>query len=151
MMIGSFFASSTSAQDQTEKKKIEVLTSKENAKEVPATSSKAETKSRVPGRLKQHSVGIGTGQTFLRGDMEDNGDDKITLDFFYNYAASHSFDFFANFHYHSHELNQREVTLTGLAMGIKAKAFQFDSFSPFGVAGLGFYAPKQSAKSMGKS
>ncbi|EQC44412.1 hypothetical protein [Bacteriovorax sp. DB6_IX] len=93
-------------------------------------------------KLKVHSLGVGIGQTFLQGDFKDHGEDKITADLFYNYSASHSFDFLANFHYSTHEYRKKKVTATGLALGIKAKMFNFDNFSPFATGGLGFYSPK---------
>ena len=60
----------------------------------------------------------------------------------YAYKASHSFDFYANFHTSSHKLRETKSTITGLALGIRGRAYQFDAFAPFIVAGLGFYHPK---------
>jgi hypothetical protein len=96
---------------------------------------------RIMGQLKRHSVGVGIGQTFLKSDFKDNGEDKITWDLFYNYSASHSFDFLANFHISEHEFQSRKTTISGLALGIKAKVYQLDAFSPFLTGGLGFYQP----------
>ncbi len=96
----------------------------------------------VKSPINRHSVGIGLGQTFLSGDMEDNGDDKITFDMYYSYSASYSFDLLINAHHTSHKYKNRKVKLSGLALGIKAKAFQFDNFSPFVTAGFGFYRPE---------
>ncbi len=94
------------------------------------------------GEINKHSVGLGLGQTFLAGDFDRDGNDAITVDAFYDYSASHSFDMFANLHYSKHEFKNREVVLPGLALGIKGKFVQFDSFSPYVQGGLGFYRPK---------
>ena len=110
-------------------------------KDMP-TPSRSSSSYGIPSTLKTHSVGIGIGQTFLKSDLEDVGEDKITWDLLYEYAASHSFNFFANFHTSKHEFRGTWARITALALGIKAKVFQFDNFAPFGVAGLGFYEPK---------
>ena len=110
--------------------------------------SKAET---IKERAKQilngnsigsHALGIGLGQTFLVGDFADNGDDSITVDLYYRYKASYSFDLFVNGHYSSHSIQEQSSTVTGLAAGIRGKVFDFDAFTPYVVAGLGFYLPK---------
>lgn len=124
--------------------KIEKLTSKESsqkATKLPAPSGNSSAP-RVTGKLKVHSLGLGLGQTFANSDFGDNGEDKITFDFLYNYSASHSFDLLINFHSHKHEYKNRYVRLTALTAGIKAKLYHFDNFTPFAVAGLGFYSPK---------
>ena len=100
--------------------------------------------------LKTHSIGIGIGQTFLLGDFDDNGEDAITVDIFYSYAASYSFDFFVNAHYSHHDFMDKEVDLPGIAFGIKGKFFQFDQFTPFAIAGLGFYKPKATRNNAGQ-
>ncbi len=92
--------------------------------------------------IKLHSLGLGIGQTFIMGDAADNGEDKITWDVYYNYSASYSFDFMTNFHTSKHKYQGKYIETTGLALSIKAKAFQFDSFAPFALGGLGFYWPK---------
>ncbi|PIP95253.1 MAG: hypothetical protein COW00_13965 [Bdellovibrio sp. CG12_big_fil_rev_8_21_14_0_65_39_13] len=126
---------------------IKKLTSKETAKKVSKgeieedTSSPAPTYAAASGAVNLHSIGLGLGQTFLNGKFQDNGEDKITADLLYSYSASNSFDLLADFHYSKHEFRGRYVRLTGLALGIKAKIFNFDAFSPFVVGGLGFYAP----------
>ncbi|MCO4792276.1 MAG: outer membrane beta-barrel protein [Bacteriovoracaceae bacterium] len=97
---------------------------------------------RIPSAVKVHSLGIGVGQTFLRGKWDDLGEDKITWDLLYTYAASHSFDFIADFHSTKHAHRQQWVRTTGLGLGIKAKIYQFDAFAPFATGGLGFYEPK---------
>ena len=121
-------------------KSIKDLTSKKSSKKVEKEVKQV--KNFANKGLKVHSIGVGVGQTFLSGDFSKYGEDKITADLFYNYSASHSFDFLANFHYSSHEFREQKVTTTGLALGIKAKMFNFDAFSPFAMGGLGFYAPK---------
>lgn len=96
------------------------------------------------GNLKVHSFGVGLGQTFVRGDLSDHGNDRITTDILYNYSASYSFDLSVNYHFSTHSVKRTgEFTkLHGLAVGIKGKLYQFDSFSPFLLGGLGLYAPK---------
>lgn len=123
---------------------IKSLTSSDTAKKVEneVEDVKSNPNRTIPGALKVHSVGIGLGQTFLTGDFEDNGDDKITWDLFYSYSASYSFDFIANAHYSKHKYKGRSVTLSSANFGIKGKVYQMDSFSPFVQAGLGFYQPK---------
>lgn len=92
--------------------------------------------------VQKHALGIGLGQTFLLGNFDKKGDDKITLDFIYTYTASYSFDLLINLHSSSHAYNGKEVDLLGLAMGIKARYFEFDAFSPYVLGGLGFYQPR---------
>lgn len=110
-----------------------------------ANKKKAVTKPLPPrnigSEVQIHSLGIGLGQTFLLGDFGDNGEDKITADLLYAYKASHSFDFYANFHTSTHKLRSTESTITGLALGIRGRAYQFDAFAPYAIAGLGFYQP----------
>lgn len=130
------------------KSKIEKLTSSKNdsssTKEATPGAASISTKSEpsIPGKINMHSLGLGIGQSFLQGDFEKHGDNRITWDLYYSYSASHSFDLVANFHSNTHKFRQKKVRTTGLAFGIKAKVYQFDSFSPFGLAGLGFYSPK---------
>jgi opacity protein-like surface antigen len=90
---------------------------------------------------RKHSFGIGLGQTFLLGDFSKDGENKITYDFFYGYSASYSFDFLLNFHFSSHDKKTESVDLLGLSMSIKSKVYDFDSFSPYLMGGLGFYRP----------
>ena len=120
------------------KPNIKKMTSKESAKNVQAQM----TQTQIPGGLRTHSVGVGIGQSFLKGELEENGGDKITADIYYNYSASYSFDMYANIHQSSHKYRGREVTLMGVALGIKSKLFQYDAFSPFLMGGAGFYRPK---------
>lgn len=91
--------------------------------------------------IHRHGLGIGLGQTVLAGDFGDSGKDSITFDAFYTYGASASFDFFANIHYSSHSKGAEEISLLGTSLAIKARAYQFDSFSPYILGGMGFYRP----------
>ena len=127
------------AEDTQIKPNIHQLTSDKTAKKVSGEIPN-ETE-RIPGAIHKHSIGIGIGQTFLRSDLADNGNDKITPDIYYTYSASYSFDFVANAHYSTHTFLGREATIKGLALAVKGKGFQFDSFSPFVLGGLGFYLP----------
>lgn len=120
------------------KPSIKKLTSSEKSKDVDSSIPA----STDMNPLKKHSIGLGVGQTFLMSEFADKGEDKITWDLFYNYSASHSFDFLANFHTSKHKYLDQYTQVTGLALGIKAKAFQFDNFSPFITGGFGFYQPK---------
>lgn len=97
---------------------------------------------RIHSNLESHSIGVGIGQTFLKSDFGRAGDDKITWDLFYNYRASHSFDFIANYHFMKHRFGKTFTQTNGLALGIKARVFQFDNFSPYVLGGFGFYQPK---------
>src|SRR5690606_10746879 len=92
--------------------------------------------------LQRHSFGVGLGETFLAGKFARYGEAKITMDAFYSYSASHSFDLLINGHYTSQGVGAQKVKLPGLTVGIKSKFFNFDSFSPFIVGGLGFYRPE---------
>ena len=145
---------------QEKRNKIEQLTSDEQAAStlssgpesvpgsIPSPSSPAlpsSSRKQTEGGVNVHSVGLGVGQTFPKGDFGSNSNSAMTLlDFYYNYSASHSFDFIVNFHYNTLEKTGegRNVTLVGLVPGIKAKLFQFDNFSPFAMGGLGFYRPE---------
>lgn len=136
LVAGVFISPSVSA-----KPNITALTSDKSAQEVSSETNKPMNFSRIPEDVNKHYFGLGIGQTFLFGDFEKNGINKITPDFFYNYTASYSFDFMANLHYSKFEYKQNSVQLPGLALSIKAKGFQFDAFSPFALGGLGFYLP----------
>ena len=134
LIVAGFFSSPVNA------KSIKDLTSNKTAK---SNKSKVDEVAQLTGAAtKYHAVGVGIGQTFLAGDFSDTGDDSITADLFYEYSASHSFDFIANFHYSKHDFRTTSTTVSGLALGIKAKLFNFDSFSPFALGGLGFYGPR---------
>jgi hypothetical protein len=125
---------------------IRDLTSQETADKAQSGQIPAETSSRSTSRgystLHNHYVGVGVGQTFLKGDMRPNGSDQLGLDLFYTYTASLSFDFVANFHTSSHKRNDNKVKNTGLALGIKGRFYQYDNFAPFVLGGFGFYQPK---------
>jgi hypothetical protein len=71
-------------------------------------SAPEQSHSTSPRRLQQHGLGLGLGQTFLFGDYSNHGDDKITMDFFYSYAASYSFDLIVNAHMSEHEHRNEE-------------------------------------------
>src|SRR5690606_2383811 len=104
--------------------KIEKLTSTDKPV-VDNTSNSSSSSSAPTGALNRHSVGIGFGQTFLAGDFDKNGEDKITFDGFYNYSASHSFDLLVNIHASKHKFQEKHAILRGIAPGIKAKLYQF--------------------------
>lgn len=123
------------------KKSIKQITSKQEAEKVAQEIPESIAPDRQPDRIHTHSVGVGVGQTILAGDFRDNADDSITADLLYTYRASHSFDMFADLHYSSHSFKKQRVTLSGLALGIKGKLFEVDSFSPFLLGGFGFYQP----------
>ena len=140
ILIFSFLSSSLIAQSDLQNPKDQLENQRKKTEQPPTTYPVDNTS--VVSTLKTHSIGIGVGQTFLAGDFKELGEDKISLDLYYSYAASYSFDFLVNFHYSTLELRNQEITIPGLAFSIKAKAFQFDQFSPFLVAGLGFYKPQ---------
>lgn len=125
---------------QANAKSIKALTSKKSSEKVEKQVQ--EIASLNGNGLKVHALGIGIGQTFLNGDFADYGEDKITADLMYDYSASHSFSFMANLHYSKHEFKKTSTTIAGLALGLKAKLFNFDSFSPFASGGFGFYIPE---------
>lgn len=140
LMAGVFVSDQAIAQEKQMKPNIHKLTSETSAKQVNNNIPSPD-EQRIPGQIHKHSLGIGLGQTFLRSDFHDNGTDKITPDLYYNYSASYSFDFLANFHWSDHSYLKREVSVKGLALAIKGKGFQFDAFSPFVLGGFGFYLP----------
>lgn len=92
--------------------------------------------------IHKHALGFGLGQTFLMGNLEGKGDDKITADLLYTYTASYSFDLLLNAHVSTHEYKKKAVWLRGYTMSIKGRSYEFDSFSPFLLGGLGFYMPQ---------
>jgi opacity protein-like surface antigen len=145
LMAGVFV--STAHTEEQMKPNIHVLTGEGTAKKVnndiPSAGSRpSAVEQRIPGEIHKHSVGIGIGQTFLRSDFHEHGNDKITPDLYYSYSASYSFDFVANAHWSKHHYQNRDVTIKGLALSIKGKGFQFDAFSPFVLGGFGFYEPQ---------
>ena len=96
--------------------------------------------------LGSHSIGLGLGQTFLTGDFGENGEDSITVDLYYKYKASYSFDLIVNGHYSEHEYDDKSSSLVSLNAGIKARLYNFDSFNPYVLGGLGFYLPSLKRK-----
>ncbi|MCY4524920.1 MAG: hypothetical protein OXB84_09280 [Halobacteriovoraceae bacterium] len=118
-------------------KAIEEITSDKAAKKV----RKIRPVARDLDEFNYHSVGLGLGQTFLMGDYEHYGLNAITWDLLYSYAASYSYDILTSLHLSSHNRLDKNVELLGLSVGIRAKIFQFDSFAPFMMGGLGFYSP----------
>jgi len=128
LMAGVFISSLSTlhAEEAQMKPNIGNLTSESNAKKVN-NNIPTPTEPRIPSDINKQSIGLGLGQTFLRNDFADNGNDKITPDIFYNYSASYSFDFMANLHYSKHEYLNRNVTIRGLALSIKGKGYQFDA------------------------
>ncbi|MEX0799294.1 MAG: outer membrane beta-barrel protein [Bacteriovoracaceae bacterium] len=140
----SFFVSTSSFSQENAQKEVE----EDTAKEASAVKSAARRE------IQKHGVGLGLGQTFLLGGLENKGDNKITAEFFYSYTASYSFDLLVNVHSSHHTYRNREVWLNGLAFSIKARSYEFDAFSPFVLGGLGFYQPeiaKDDEKSDAKS
>lgn len=105
----------------------------------------------APRRLRQHGLGLGLGQTFLFGNYGKYGQDKITADLLYSYAASHSFDLLVDAHFSTHKDNSEEIKLLGLAGSFKGRMFEYDNFSPYFLAGLGFYAPQADRDGSGKT
>ncbi|MBL7665974.1 MAG: outer membrane beta-barrel protein [Bacteriovoracaceae bacterium] len=106
-------------------------------------SRKIDRNSYAPKEPSKHAMGVGIGQTFLLGDFEGQGDDSITIDAIYTYEASHSFDLMLSAHVSKHETKNKSIELFGLSASIKAKVFDFDSFSPYFLGGLGFYQPQE--------
>lgn len=105
-------------------------------------SSEKKATNSVTRQLQKHAIGIGLGQTFLVGQFEGYGDDQITADFLYTYTASYSFDLLVNVHMSDHAKKDKRVFLRGYTMSIKGRSYEFDSFSPFLLGGLGFYMPQ---------
>ena len=114
--------------------------------EVKETSSPSHTQSHpssaAPRKLQQHGLGIGLGQTFLMGDYGKYGDNKITADILYSYAASYSFDLLVNAHMSEHKSDSERMKVTGLTSSIKGRFVEYDNLSPYFLGGLGFYAPQ---------
>ncbi|MCB9094396.1 MAG: outer membrane beta-barrel protein [Halobacteriovoraceae bacterium] len=90
----------------------------------------------------RHGVSLGFGQSFLFGNYSNSGEDRLTFDYYYIYRASYTFQFLLNIHSHKFEQTNEYVKVSSLNMGIKAKLFDFDAFSPYITGGLGFYQPK---------
>lgn len=97
-------------------------------------------------RLHQHGLGIGLGETFLLGKYGKYGEDKITADILYSYAASYSFDILVNAHMSEHKDKSERMKVMGLTGSIKARYVEYDNFSPYFLGGLGFYSPRAKRK-----
>jgi len=142
IVVASLFLNNSWAQNN--RPSIKDLTKKET----PQTESKVEEQSyspvasEVPGGINKHSIGLGIGQTFLFSDFESNGENGITGELLYSYSASHSFDFFLDLHYSTHDFQDKQTKLFGIVPAIKSRLWQFDSFSPYVLGGLGFYRPQ---------
>jgi hypothetical protein len=122
-------------------------TSVEDAEDIveekkPARPAESPSHAGAPRRLRQHGLGLGIGQTFLLGNYADHGDDKITMDLLYSYAASYSFDLLIDAHMSEHEKKGEKMKLAAITSSIKARLVEFDNFSPYVLGGLGFYSPK---------
>ncbi len=122
---------------QKDEKKVSVEDVEErDAAPLPTTSGSS------TRRLQQHGLGFGLGETFLLGNYAKHGSDKITVDLFYSYAASYSFDLLVNAHMSEHTDKKERMKLMGLNTSIKGRFVEFDNLSPFFLGGLGFYAPE---------
>ena len=126
---------------KTEEKKAPVIEAEDKE---PTSSSHTESSS--PRKLRQHGLGFGLGETFLLGNYAKYGEDKITMDLLYSYAASYSFDLLMNAHVSEHKDGDERMKVMGLTSSIKGRFVEFDNLSPYFLGGLGFYAPK--AKTM---
>ena len=101
-----------------------------------------ETSGASPRKLHQHGLGLGLGETFLLGKYSKYGEDKITMDLFYSYAASYSFDLLVNAHTSEHKDKNERMKVLGLTTSIKGRFVEYDNFSPYFLGGLGFYSPQ---------
>ena len=117
-----------------------LLGSNSFAEEADDSAKKATTS--VTRQLQKHAIGIGLGQTFMLGQFDSFGDDKITADLLYTYTASYSFDLLINIHMSDHAQEDKKVFLRGYTLSIKGRSYEFDAFSPFLLGGLGFYSPQ---------
>jgi hypothetical protein len=142
IMIGTFLFSESAQAENVNNLQPPTPPVQERAQPVDPPPTAIIAGPRIPNGLHKHSVGIGIGQTSLFGDFEELGENKITFDLLYSYSASHSFDLFIDAHHAKYSFKEQWLQTTGLAIGIKAKAYQFDSFSPYGIFGFGFYSPK---------
>ena len=114
----------------------------EESEDESSSSDNSYSSGPAPRRLQQHGIGIGLGETFLLGNYGKYGEDKITLDLLYSYAASHSFDLLIDAHMSEHKDKNERMKVMGLTSSIKARFVEYDNFSPFLLGGLGFYAPQ---------
>lgn len=120
------------------------LTPSEKSKSTEDADEFKETTTLAPAtrKLQRHGVGFGLGQTFLMGNYSKHGNDKITLDLLYTYAASYSFDLLIDAHVSQHKDQNERMRLLGLNNSIKGRFVEYDNLSPYFLGGLGFYAPR---------
>lgn len=128
----------TSKELSSEEKSV----SEDEVEEKRSHSASTSMNSGSPRRLQQHGLGLGLGQTFLFGNYGKHGNDKITLDFLYSYAASYSFDLLVDAHMSEHKDKKERTKVMGLTSSIKGRLVEYDNLSPYFLGGLGFYAPK---------
>ena len=105
VMIGTFFVSGHAFSENENNLKSNNATTPNTD---PAPASRAP-EPRIPNGLKKHSIGIGIGQTFLVGEFEDLGENKITWDLLYSYSASHSYDLLMNFHHEKYRIQFNRI------------------------------------------
>lgn len=127
--LGDDKSAATEPKEVTEEPKEEVYGTKETA-------------GATPRKLHQHGLGLGLGETFLLGKYSKYGEDKITMDILYSYAASYSFDLLVNAHMSEHKDRNERMKVMGLTASIKARFVEYDNFSPYFLGGLGFYSPQ---------
>lgn len=140
----SFSLAQTIKTPNTKKQLVEdkSISDQEKDEDESKTSRISSSSSVSPRRLHQHGLGFGLGETFLLGKYSKYGEDKITMDLFYSYAASYSFDLLLNAHVSEHKDKSERMKVMGLTSSIKARFVEYDNFSPFFLGGLGFYAPQ---------
>lgn len=115
----------------------------DSSKTPQAQPHKVEQTKEAPAPYLVHGIGLGIGQTMLFGGFSDHADDSLAFDVFYQYRASYSFDFLANFHTNTYKKDDGQKTdLTGVTFNIKGRLYDYDSFAPYFTGGLGFYWPK---------
>lgn len=115
--------------------------SREEVKEERESNSTFQSSS-APRRLQQHGLGLGLGQNFLLGNYGKYGQDKITADILYTYAASYSFDLLVDAHWSEQKDDKDRMKTRGLSGSIKGRLVEYDNFSPYFLGGLGFYSPR---------
>lgn len=138
----SFFAFTIQAQERQDNL-IDAIQNKDSS-EAPSEASTPDSNTssnNYSRKTKKHGLGLGLGQSILGGKYAKYGDDKITLDFFYTYIASYSFDLLLNLTLNRFEKNQNTVNFRGLSIDIKGRLYDFDQFSPYFIGGVGFYQP----------
>ncbi len=133
-------STSKELKESKESKESKPEKDEESAQEKPSPSYPATAGS--PRKLQQHGLGLGLGQTFLMGNYGKHGEDQITMDLLYSYAASYSFDILLDAHLSHHKDGDEKMRLMGLTGSFKGRLVEFDNFSPYLLGGLGFYSPK---------